>query len=77
MLTPDSSRYWDMDEYEVGATPKSYDKQYVRDYISATGWDKEPPAPKLPEEVITKTFDKYYKAYEIIVGEKAKKWDTE
>ncbi len=76
MLTPDSSRYWDMEEYEVGATPKSYDKQYVRDYISATGWAKEPPAPELPAEVIEKTFAKYYKAYEIIVGEKAKKWDT-
>lgn len=76
VLTPDSSRYWDTNDYAVGSTPKSYDKQYVRDYISATGWDKEPPAPELPEEVITNTFDKYYKAYQLVVGEKAKTWHT-
>ncbi len=76
MLTPDSSRFWDIEEYEVGKTPKSYDKQYIRDYISATGWDKNPPAPELPEEVISKTFDKYYTAYKSIAGEDAKTWGT-
>lgn len=75
VLTPDSSRYWDIEEHVVGKTPKSYDKQFVRDYISATGWDKNPPAPKLPQEVIEKTYDKYYEAYKIIVGDKAKRWD--
>ncbi len=76
ILTPDSSRYWDMDDYVVGQTPKSYDKQFVRDYITATGWDKNPPAPELPQEIIDKTFEKYYNAYKIIVGDKAKVWDT-
>jgi phosphoribosylaminoimidazole-succinocarboxamide synthase len=76
MLTPDSSRYWDIDDHVVGKTPKSYDKQFVRDYISATGWDKTPPAPELPQEVIEKSYAKYYEAYKIIVGDKAKVWDT-
>ncbi len=76
MLTPDSSRYWDIDDYVVGQTPKSYDKQYLRDYISDTGWDKNPPAPELPDEIIKQTYEKYYKAYKIIVGDKAKAWDT-
>lgn len=75
MLTPDSSRYWSIADHVVGKTPKSYDKQFVRDYISATGWDKNPPAPELPQEVIEKTFEKYYEAYKIIVGDKAKVWD--
>ncbi|MBN2829065.1 MAG: phosphoribosylaminoimidazolesuccinocarboxamide synthase [Candidatus Cloacimonetes bacterium] len=77
MLTPDSSRFWDINEYEVGKTPKSFDKQYIRDYISATGWDKKPPAPELPEDVITKTYEKYYTAYKSIVGVQAKEWDIE
>lgn len=76
MLTPDSSRYWDIDDHVVGKTPKSYDKQFVRDYLSSTGWDKNPPAPELPNEVIEKSFEKYYEAYKIIVGDKAKVWDT-
>jgi len=75
ILTPDSSRYWDIKEHVVGKTPKSYDKQFLRDYISQTGWDKNPPAPELPQEVIEKTFAKYYEAYKIIVGDKAKEWD--
>ncbi|MDP8231768.1 MAG: phosphoribosylaminoimidazolesuccinocarboxamide synthase [Candidatus Zophobacter franzmannii] len=76
MLTPDSSRFWDIEGYEVGKTPLSYDKQYIRDFISATGWNKKAPAPELPQEVITKTYDKYYTAYKSIVGDKAKVWDT-
>ena len=76
MLTPDSSRYWDIDDHVVGETPKSYDKQYVRDYLSKSAWDKNPPAPELPQEIIEKTYAKYYKAYQIIVGNKAKEWDT-
>jgi phosphoribosylaminoimidazole-succinocarboxamide synthase len=77
MLTPDSSRFWDIEEYEVGKTPKSYDKQYIRDYISATGWDKKPPAPELPEDIITRTYEKYYTAYKSIAGGQAKEWRTE
>ncbi len=76
MLTPDSSRFWDIEEYEVGKTPKSYDKQYIRDYISATGWDKNPPAPELPEDIIAKTYDKYCTAYKSIAGDEAKEWGT-
>lgn len=76
MLTPDSSRYWDIAEHVIGKTPKSYDKQYVRDYVQATGWNKKPPAPELPQDVIDNTFAKYYEAYKIVVGNKAKIWDT-
>lgn len=74
ILTPDSSRFWDRNEYQVGSSPKSYDKQYVRDYITKAGWDKNPPAPQLPEEVIEKTYEKYYEAYKAIVGTEAKVW---
>lgn len=59
ILTPDSSRFWPMDEYKVGISPPSFDKQFVRDYLETLDWDKTPPGPKLPEAVITKTIDKY------------------
>jgi phosphoribosylaminoimidazole-succinocarboxamide synthase len=68
MLTPDSSRFWPMDDYEPGRPQKSFDKQYVRDYLEAIGWNKQPPVPQLPEEVIRKTSEKYLEAYSRIVG---------
>lgn len=74
ILTPDSSRFWDKDDYQVGITNKSYDKQYLRDYIVDQGWNKQPPAPELPAEVVEKTYEKYYQAYKKIVGEEAKVW---
>lgn len=61
-LTPDSSRFWPADQYSVGKNPPSFDKQFVRDYLESTGWDKKPPAPKLPADIIEKTADKYHEA---------------
>ncbi len=74
VLTPDSSRFWDMESYEIGKTPLSYDKQYIRDYLTSIGWDKQPPAPNLPDDVIQKTRDKYIQSYQIITGDKSTKW---
>jgi len=68
VLTPDSSRSWALEDYEMGKSPKSCDKQYIRDYLSATGWDKTPPAPQIPEEVIAKTREKYATIMQIITG---------
>jgi phosphoribosylaminoimidazole-succinocarboxamide synthase len=68
VLTPDSSRFWDAAQYSPGSSPASFDKQYVRDFVSASGWNKEPPAPKLPEEVIAGTRDRYVTAYERLTG---------
>ncbi len=62
VLTPDSSRFWPVDRYQTGSTPPSFDKQYVRDYLVEIGWDKEPPAPELPAEVVEKTSQKYTEA---------------
>ena len=62
-LTPDSSRFWPADSYEVGASPLSYDKQFVRDYLETLDWDKTPPAPRLPPEIIEKTAQKYQEAF--------------
>ncbi|HEY1405086.1 MAG TPA: phosphoribosylaminoimidazolesuccinocarboxamide synthase [Spirochaetota bacterium] len=59
VLTPDSSRFWDMSKYKVGASPVSFDKQYIRDYLDTTSWDKNSPAPALPDEIIEKTLEKY------------------
>jgi len=59
VLTPDSSRFWPKDGYAVGTTPPSFDKQYVRDYVDSIGWDHNPPAPKLPPDVIRRTSEKY------------------
>ena len=61
-LTPDSSRFWPADEYAEGSSPPSFDKQFVRDYLDALGWDKRPPAPSLPSEVVRKTTEKYREA---------------
>ena len=68
VLTPDSSRYWPAAEYRVGLSPPSFDKQFVRDYLETLAWDKTPPAPPLPPEVITKTAAKYTEAYERLTG---------
>ncbi len=70
LLTPDSSRFWDAAEYKVGISPASFDKQFVRDYLEQTGWDKSPPAPHLPAEVIEGTADRYREAYRRITGSK-------
>ena len=69
-LTPDSSRFWSAEEYEPRMSPPSFDKQYLRDYVTALGWDKKPPAPKLPREVIERTSQKYLEAFECITGKK-------
>ena len=68
VLTPDSSRYWPADTYKPGGLQYSFDKQYVRDYLETLTWDKKPPAPALPDEVIRKTSEKYQEAYERITG---------
>jgi len=68
LLTPDSSRFWPKDEYQAGGPQKSFDKQFLRDYLLSIHWDKSPPAPPLPEEIIQKTRDKYLEAYERLVG---------
>ena len=67
-LTPDSSRFWPADRYQVGTSPESFDKQYVRDYLETLDWDKTPPGPKLPEEVIRRTAEKYREALERLTG---------
>ena len=69
VLTPDSSRYWPADLYEPGHSQPSFDKQFVRDWADAAGWDHSPPAPTLPEEVVAQTRDRYLEAYERITGE--------
>ncbi len=68
-LTPDSSRFWPADTYKVGSSPMSYDKQFVRDYLETLDWDKTPPAPALPEEIIKKSQAKYLEAYERLTGQ--------
>jgi phosphoribosylaminoimidazole-succinocarboxamide synthase len=69
-LTPDSSRFWQASLYNPGAAQPSYDKQFVRDYLETLDWNKMPPGPVLPEEIVQKTRDKYVEAYERLVGEK-------
>jgi len=68
VLTPDSSRFWDRGRYEPGSSPPSFDKQFVRDLVARSGWNKEPPAPPLPDEVIRGTRDRYVAAYERLTG---------
>lgn len=70
VLTPDSSRFWPAGEYEVGKSQKSYDKQYLRDWLKNSGWDKIPPAPTVPEDVIEVTSKKYVEAFETLTGTK-------
>jgi phosphoribosylaminoimidazole-succinocarboxamide synthase len=73
-LTPDSSRYWPADAWEPGTTPPSYDKQFVRDYATSTGWDKTPPAPALPDDIVAATRAKYVEAYERLTGRSFDDW---
>jgi phosphoribosylaminoimidazole-succinocarboxamide synthase len=68
LLTPDSSRFWPKDGYKPGGSQKSFDKQFLRDYLLSIKWNKTPPAPQLPEEIIQKTREKYLEAYERLVG---------
>jgi phosphoribosylaminoimidazole-succinocarboxamide synthase len=69
VMTPDSSRYWPADTYEPGRSQASFDKQFVRDWANAAGWDHTPPAPELPDEVVQQTREKYFEAYQRITGE--------
>jgi len=70
ILTADSSRFWPADQYRVGMSPPSYDKQFVRDYLETLDWDKTPPAPKLPADVIARTSAKYREALEKLAGKR-------
>jgi len=70
VLTPDSSRFWPLVQYQVGSNPPSYDKQFVRDWLESIHWNKAPPAPALPEDVAHKTSEKYLEAYEKLTGQK-------
>jgi len=67
-LTPDSSRFWPADQYRVGSNPPSYDKQFVRDWLESSGWNKQAPAPRVPAEVLQKTADKYREAQRLLTG---------
>jgi phosphoribosylaminoimidazole-succinocarboxamide synthase len=73
-LTPDSSRYWPAEGFTEGTGQPSFDKQYVRDWASASGWDKSPPAPPIPEDVVAGTRARYIEAYELITGEPFEAW---
>jgi phosphoribosylaminoimidazole-succinocarboxamide synthase len=73
-LTPDSSRFWPVEGYEPGRSQPSFDKQFVRDWASGTGWDRNPPAPAIPDDVVQSTRGKYVEAYELITGEPFDAW---
>lgn len=68
VLTPDSSRFWPLDRYQPGGPQPSYDKQFVRDYLESIRWNKQPPAPILPDEIVRKTSEKYIEAYRLLSG---------
>jgi len=68
-LTPDSSRFWPADQYKVGSNPPSFDKQFVRDWLEASGWNKQAPAPRIPTDVLQRTADKYREAQRLLTGE--------
>ncbi|MCK5740286.1 phosphoribosylaminoimidazolesuccinocarboxamide synthase, partial [bacterium] len=70
VLTPDSSRFWPASSYQPGVNPQSFDKQFVRDYLSGLDWDKTPPGPELPQDVVVRTTEKYIEAYEQLTGTK-------
>ena len=74
MMTPDSSRYWPLDRYRVGSSPPSFDKQFVRDFMDSTGWNHEPPAPRMPAAVIDATRGLYREAYELLTGSSLDDW---
>jgi phosphoribosylaminoimidazole-succinocarboxamide synthase len=69
VLTPDSSRFWPKDEYRVGANPPSFDKQFLRDYLESLDWNKTPPPPTIPEQIITQSQARYFDAYRAITGQ--------
>lgn len=74
VLTPDSSRYWPADRWAPGGSPPSFDKQYVRDHVTASGWDRTPPGPALPDDVVAATRARYVEAYERLTGEPFATW---
>ena len=74
VCTPDSSRFWPTDGYEPGHGQPSFDKQFVRDWASSTGWDRNPPAPPIPDEVVARTREKYVEAYERVTGSSFAQW---
>ncbi|OHC82304.1 MAG: phosphoribosylaminoimidazolesuccinocarboxamide synthase [Sideroxydans sp. RIFOXYD2_FULL_59_7] len=67
-LTPDSSRFWPADQYQIGSNPPSFDKQFVRDWLESSGWNKQPPAPQVPTDILQKTADKYREAQRLLTG---------
>ena len=69
LLTPDSSRFWDPDNYEPGKSLRSFDKQFVRDWLTSQGWDREPPAPELPQDIVERTAERYMEAHRRITGQ--------
>ena len=74
VITPDSSRFWPVDGYQPGRSQPSFDKQPVRDWAAGTGWDKKPPAPAIPDDVVAQTRARYIEAYERITGEPFQAW---
>ncbi len=74
LMTPDSSRYWPADEYAIGTSPPSFDKQYVRDFLAASGWNRVPPPPHLPAAVVQGTRARYIEAYETVTGRSFDEW---
>jgi phosphoribosylaminoimidazole-succinocarboxamide synthase len=74
VCTPDSSRFWPADQYEPGRGQPSFDKQFVRDWATGTGWDRNPPAPAIPDDVVSRTREKYIEAYELITGRPFGDW---
>jgi phosphoribosylaminoimidazole-succinocarboxamide synthase len=77
VCTPDSSRFWPTEGYAIGRSQPSFDKQYVRDWAASTGWDRTPPAPGIPDDVVARTREKYIEAYELITGQKFADWLTQ
>ena len=77
VLTPDSSRYWPLAGYEPGRGQPSFDKQYVRDWAAGSGWDKAPPAPPIPDDIVAGTRERYVEAYERITGRPFAEWLAE
>jgi len=69
LMTPDSSRFWSIDQYVIGQSQPSFDKQPIRDWLETSGWNKQPPAPMLPQEIINQTSDRYKAVYKKLVGE--------
>ena len=76
VCTPDSSRFWPADQYAVGRGQPSFDKQFVRDWASGTGWDRTPPAPAIPPDIVEQTRARYFEAYERITGEPFSAWQA-